>query len=318
MPDSTKRQYIAALDRFEQYLNPSHLRKVTSPVVSRFLGQLRDEKAMGKKLADATVSKIARQLKAALRWAERHGLLGKAPAFDIPKRQRGAKMMKGRLITDKEFERMLAAVPKTRPTDAPAWERLLRGLWLSGLRLGEAVALTWDEGPIAVDLGGKHPRLRILGVAQKSGRDEVLPLTPDFAQWLLQTPEAERVGKVFPLLHPATGTPLPDTDTSKIVSAIGRKARVVVDKAAGKFASAHDLRRAFGTRWAKRVMPAVLKRLMRHADIATTMGYYVDMDADELSAGLWKDFGNTFGNTRPENATAADGVESVTAGQIRG
>ena len=56
-----------------------------------------------------------------------------------------------------------------------------------------------------------------------------------------------------------------------------------------KWASAHDLRRAFGTRWAKRVMPAVLKELMRHADIATTMQFYVDQDARETAADLWRE-----------------------------
>ncbi len=46
-----------------------------------------------------------------------------------------------------------------------------------------------------------------------------------------------------------------------------------------KFASAHDLRRAFGERWAARVMPAVLKELMRQESIETTLRYYVGTDA---------------------------------------
>jgi hypothetical protein len=60
------------------------------------------------------------------------------------------------------------------------------------------------------------------------------------------------------------------------------------DKAEGKYASAHDLRRAFGTRWARRVVPAVLQRLMRHANIETTMEYYVGLEADELAEELWR------------------------------
>ena len=55
-----------------------------------------------------------------------------------------------------------------------------------------------------------------------------------------------------------------------------------------KYASAHDLRRSFGNRWAKRVMPAVLQQLMRHESIDTTMGYYVDLDADELAEDLYR------------------------------
>ena len=54
-----------------------------------------------------------------------------------------------------------------------------------------------------------------------------------------------------------------------------------------KFATAHDLRRAFGTRWAKKVMPAVLQRLMRHQSIGTTMKFYVGIEADDVAADLW-------------------------------
>jgi integrase len=43
-----------------------------------------------------------------------------------------------------------------------------------------------------------------------------------------------------------------------------------------RYATAHDLRRAFGTRWSKRVMPATLQKLMQHASIETTMRYYVE------------------------------------------
>jgi hypothetical protein len=92
------------------------------------------------------------------------------------------------------------------------------------------------------------------------------------------------------------------------VSLIGQKALVAVDKESGKYASAHDLRRSFGSRWSRAVMPAVLRRLMRHADIATTMGYYVDLDADEVAGDLWAKFGaadNTFGNTHQEQAAPA-------------
>jgi integrase len=75
------------------------------------------------------------------------------------------------------------------------------------------------------------------------------------------------------------------------VAAIGKKAGVMVNKDAGKCASAHDLRRSFGTRWAKRVMPAVLQKLMRHSAIETTLRYYADIDADDLAEGLWREYG---------------------------
>ena len=135
-------------------------------------------------------------------------------------------------------------------------------------------------------------------------------MTPDFAEFLLQTPEAERTGLVFQPLRPHTSEPAPRNIVIRTVTRIGQKAHVVVSRPGKsrrvtevvdgekreveqeivKYASAHDLRRGFGTRWARKVMPAVLQRLMRHSAIQTTLGYYVDLDADSLAADLWRQF----------------------------
>jgi hypothetical protein len=52
-------------------------------------------------------------------------------------------------------------------------------------------------------------------------------------------------------------------------------------------------------------MPAVLRRLMRHAEIATTMKYCVTIDADAVADAVWGhdwEVGNTFGNNQPQKA----------------
>jgi hypothetical protein len=71
-----------------------------------------------------------------------------------------------------------------------------------------------------------------------------------------------------------------------------------------KHASAHDLRRSFGFRWAVRVMPIVLQKLMRHASIDTTLKYYVGNDAREMGKAVWQAFRAT---ARPEPAEAVRG-----------
>jgi integrase len=101
------------------------------------------------------------------------------------------------------------------------------------------------------------------------------------------------LGRVFKLTTKGSDKQMVPGEVGRLVSLIGKKAGVVVDKAAGKFGSCHDLRRSFGTRWAKRVMPAVLRRLMRHSTVQTTMTYYVDIDAAEVADELWAKFGNT-------------------------
>jgi integrase len=95
------------------------------------------------------------------------------------------------------------------------------------------------------------------------------------------TPQAERIhGEALQLYR-----------GSQIVSLIGKEAGVVVhiDARSGKreFASAHAFRRAFGDRWALRVMPTVLMQLMRNESIDTTMRYYVGRGVDATADVIW-------------------------------
>ena len=264
------------------------LSQVNADFLSRYQAALRD-----KGIGETAIRTYMKHLRAALGWAVEVGMLHELPKMTYPKRTRKSSAMKGRPVTAEEFDRMLEQVPLLRPDNAAVWSRLLNGLWLSGLRIGESLRLSWDaDAAFCVDLSGQHPQFRILAEGQKSNRDELLPMTPDFAEWLLTTPEGERDGLVFDVAVRRDAA-------TRIVSRIGRKAGAVVDKAADKFATAHDLRRSFGTRWSKRVMPAVLQRLMRHADIKTTMEYHVRQNADDIAADLWRQHeGNTSGNNR--------------------
>ncbi len=62
-----------------------------------------------------------------------------------------------------------------------------------------------------------------------------------------------------------------------------------------EFSSAYDLRRAFGFRWSRRVMPTVLRELMRHESIETTMKYYVGVNAEATADELWAAVGDNSG-----------------------
>lgn len=276
----SRNSYNTALNRAEDILHPAKLAELDGPSLSRFQARLRADD-----LREATIAAYLRHIAAALRWAYSLGMIASVPVIQKPKRARVAKQMRGRPITGEEFDRMLVACDKVRPADAAIWKGFLQGLWLSGLRLAEALSLSWDvDGEISIDLSGKYPCLRILAEAEKGFRDRQLPLTPDFADYIDQTPHIDRTGKVFSVAQ--LGLRL-DT-VSKIVSQIGEKAGVFVSREQEKFASAHDLRRAFGNRWASKVMPAVLQHLMRHESIETTMKYYVAQGANEIAASLWK------------------------------
>jgi integrase len=99
-----------------------------------------------------------------------------------------------------------------------------------------------------------------------------------------------------------------------LVSRIGKKAGVRVyvdpkDPQRVKYASAHDLRRAFGERWAARIMPAQLKELMRHESIETTLRYYVGTNAERTADACWDAFQKSAGG-----AAAGPVVENGVSG----
>jgi integrase len=185
-------------------------------------------------------------------------------------------------------------------------------LWTSGLRLGESLELFWDrDDKLCVDLTTKRPTLRIPAELEKGNRDRLLPIAPEFAEFLLMTPDADRTGPVFrPAPERVKGERLCDYTVSRILSKIGEKAGVKVATGQNgkvKYASAHDLRRSFGERWAARVMPVVLQQLMRHESIETTLRYYVGRNAQSTADVLWEAHeraaGNTLGNSAHHETT---------------
>lgn len=281
-PPGTRRPYLAALRTFEKCIgNPRLLSAVDTSTLSLFSRRLRE-----KKLEPSTIEKHLRHLKSALRWAARLGLIARAPDVVMPKVDR-SRQSKGRPLTDAEFAKMLEHVEEVVGKEhATGWEFLLRGLWASGLRLEEAAQLSWDSPPIRLQLeGGRYPQIVWHASGQKSRRDEVTPITPEFAALMKTVPKGRRTGLVFKLTLEKHRLAF-DT-RSKTISDIGAAAGIVTGKD-GKHASAHDLRRSFGSRWATRVAPVILKTMMRHRDVATTLAYYVEIEAGDVGAIIWQ------------------------------
>lgn len=235
------------------------------------------------------------------------GYLKEVPSFNMPAKTTG---MKGRPITREEFERLQAQTVAVVGAELAAdWANDLEGLWWSGLRLGEATILHWwDDRQLAVDLTGRRPMFRIQAASEKGGRFRMLPMAPEFAEWLQRQPEDRRSGFVFQF-RSSEGLDRLSTDwVSKLISRMGEKAGVKVSerrKVQGgklvdeiKYASAHDFRRAFGYRWSTRVMPPVLMEMMRHASITTTMEFYVGRNGEAAADQIWQAFANETANSR--------------------
>lgn len=285
--DRTLSSIATAFNAAEKHMKPDTLARITPQWVTRF-----QQRVLDSGCSPSTVESYCRHLRASLNWAKDQGWITTVPKFPKLKNSRSAKQMKGRPITGEEFDRMVEAVelefPK-REEQRESFKFLLRGLWLSGLRLGEALSLTWDQWAdgIRVDLSGKYGKLLIAGEDEKGKQDRVYPMTPDFAEFLQAVPKDERNGFVFnPVLHRGVCRRV-DT-VSKAVCGIGERAGIKVDEKNKEavYASAHDLRRAFGARWSRKVNSMVLKELMRHSSVVTTEKYYVGIQSDETSALL--------------------------------
>ncbi|MHC2066565.1 tyrosine-type recombinase/integrase [Bremerella sp. T1] len=295
---ATSTKYQGAFNRFQTITGIVSLRDATTELISEFQTKVRESGT-----SEATLACYLRHLKSALRWGVGMGMIHQQPKIKMPKRVKGASIMKGRPISGEEFDRMVAKVPKVCGVDvATDWENLLRGLWLSGLRISEALNLYWegDKG-IVVLLDLKRPMLMIPAEAEKGYKDRLLPITPDFVEFLQKTPESQRRGRVFPLRRRDNVPMTCVFGIGKRISEIGEAAGVKVkdtgkvrtledgtEEPIVKYASAHDLRRSFGHRWSRKVMPAVLQALMRHESINTTMMFYVGQEAESVADAVWE------------------------------
>ena len=301
LADTTDKKAASVFNAVEKILNPDRVSQMTADKISYLQSRLRQ-----KGLKESTIKGHMAHLQAALNWAARMQIIVVTPAIEMPKRAKKSKVMKGRPITYEEFERMLQKAPGIVHAHAvDSWTHYLNGMWCSGLRLEESLELWWDrDDQLCVDTTGRRVKLRIPADMEKGNEDRVLPLAPEFEEFLLATPGSARSGRVFKPSAKRIGATLPKAHrVGEIASEIGKAAGVIVARNATKtkFASLHDLRRSFGTRWATKVMPPILQILMRHDSIETTLKYYVDQNADEAADVLWKAVtGNTSGNSAVE------------------
>lgn len=277
----TEVKSLGVLAAFHEAMHPASVSSVTAAMLSKYVTHLRSGQR-----SESTIAGHVRQLRAALAWARSQGMIGSVPPMPRIQRAAGTRMAKGRPITLAEMKMLIRATRDVTGVRWRSWSRLLRGLWLSGLRLGEAVQLRWIPGNWP-HISGEW--LVIPAAFDKSHKDRVIPLPYDLVQWLERTPDEQRTGKVFEPLG-EYGKPCQFFRVSQVVSQIGKAAGVITDPATGRTATAHDLRRAFAQRWAAKLTTIDLQRLMRHESIETTRNYYLDEDVKALSERLKSTF----------------------------
>jgi len=326
--DGTVTQYESILDRVETELKLSTPRDLTPERIAFYATQLRKGG-----LKEPTVGKHLRHLRAVLRWAVEVDILDKAPKFRI----KTTDTAKGRPLTLEEAERLIDAIPKSleikiggRVPAAPlaassevieSWRFYVEGLYRTGLRLTESLLLAWDgDGIRIIDIDGDTPAILFPAALQKNRKRQTVPLMPDAVALLQSVPNGERRGRVFRPAN-ARGPVTPDL-ACRIIAKLGKKAGIITRRDGPKpedihYATAHDLRRSFATRWAKVLMPFELAKVMRHSAMQTTNTFYVDTDSADIArkarSALAAQQGASFGASQKGEANADESRDSLTS-----
>ena len=150
--------------------------------------------------------------------------------------------------------------------------RLLAFIGSVGCRPGEAIGLRW----IDLDLDAGTVTLPHHKTAEKTGEARTIYLTPAAREIIQES--REDVDKGCPWVFPSVRFHKPYTTSG--LRAIFRQAA----KRAGLKATTYQLRHTFAQLTRRSVPPDVLKVLMGHKDLRTTLGYYRLEQSDACAA----------------------------------
>ena len=293
---SVERFYEAA-NRFQKTVEAKNVDDLSYEQFSMFIG-----KSLERGLSPSTIKSDMSGIEHLARWAGRLGLLADGLAPEFPKLKVKDKMG-GRPLRQEELERIIQQARDAQPEEGGKrrWEFYLRGLYLSGLRLKESLALRWSSEGAKIwtefDLY-RRPMICVHPDVSKNGKNEVVPMAPEFYEHLMTVPPEKRISHVFRPCFTYPGTRPSSEYVSNRIGAWCARAEVVTKTrqlpSGGvkvKYASSHDFRRTFGFRMASKVMPLVLASMMRHASVSVTFQYYTGRNADDLADVAWEAHG---------------------------
>jgi integrase len=169
--ENTRKNYRNCMNLFEQVCRPRQLRSITARTISAFVAGLRQMDVYGRKgMQSSTISVRLQELRGILNWAVSQGFLPKCPPFPevkVPKKR-------SKPVPTEVVERLLAkAAQEDRQLHA-----LLLSAWLIGLRIGEALALEWQETDEAPWVDLTRERVWLPAGFVKAVEDQWVPLDP--------------------------------------------------------------------------------------------------------------------------------------------
>lgn len=252
---NTGQNNLITLGHFNRLISLQWVHQIGSRHVEEYI-RLRQTEGV----ANSTINKELTNLRTMLRTAHRWGYLDRVPEIRFLRITKRIETF----VSEDEFSAIYAAChvatrpdwPGTPPEDW--WKAFLLFQFMTGWRVGQVLALRWDqlrEGTIlsrAEDNKGK--------------RDVALPLHPILVEHMEQLRDSGQA-KIFAFRGVTRNL---DKQFCRIQREAGIKP---ANKPPGKWYTFHDLRRGFATVNADRLDTFELQRLMQHQSITTTQRY---------------------------------------------
>ncbi|MFN8131172.1 MAG: site-specific integrase [Solirubrobacteraceae bacterium] len=297
--DDTRAEYARDLKRYAYpVLGAKRITALTPRDLSAWVAWLADDQAQGehrareqdldpasaapRRLTDGSIARIAGPVRACLRAARHEGAIRHNPAQDLalPKRDPlpdGDEEGRAKALTRAELARLLDTIePGHRP--------FFRLLAATGLRIGEGLALTWQD----VDLDARTVRVRRSvrhgrekAPKSRHGRRTVpIPagLARELREWRMASPHK---APGDPVLATVRGTRAdPDNLRRRVLAPAAKKAGV-------PWAGFHAFRHTFASLHIEAGTNIVrLSRLLGHHAPAFTLDTYAHLLDDGLGQGL--------------------------------
>lgn len=216
---------------------------------------------MNKGLSKITINRYIEVISKAFNMAIDNEWISKSPI------KKGAKFAQKnyvvRSLSEKEEKRLLKVL------STPEYE-YLKGIVIvalnTALRRQNILDLTWEQ----IDLTG-----RVIEITENKSNKHILkPINDTLYEYLTSIPEEKRNGYVFINYY-----------TGKKCKEIKRAWKTAKEKANLTDFRFHDLKHTVGTRLAEKCVPVpVIKEVLDHSDIKTTMRYVHTADKQILSA----------------------------------
>jgi len=289
---ATLKGYRGTIGRLYSFFGKERLMSEISPLMAAgFIADLKrlQKGKENKPLSNWTRKRVLRDCKiifgAAIRWQ----VIGKDPFEGV----KGPKLATRRwhYLKPQEYSRLMEVAPNLRR------KALYALAYTAGLRLGEAISLTWND--IDFDIGevlieNRQPTSNLPPFRIKDCEARRIPLPKHTLNILTELHAEASEGVPFVLLdeqrHQTViskwkrfqqqGREWQNSDMeNNTLSNFKRCVKWAGIEPNGTL-SIHTLRKCCGQNWANNLPPNVTKEFMGHSNIATTMKFYAQVDKD--------------------------------------